>query len=222
MLSGTTWATRNGRNPVQAGSVARAPGIGGALGGGEQFAEGSLPAGAQGGDLQGAAQRARVVAGQVEQRVGVGHAQRAGTGPGLDDLVAGLDVPLADHAHVEAGPVVADQQRGQVGLAEAQPDPVAGDPGLGDLELRLADPVPVPDAHLVVGQAVDGEVLPELAVHEVVAPEVLLPVLVGLDLVDQYGPLLAAVSVQVALAVPVDVEPADHCGPDTECFHTPV
>ena len=156
---------------------------------------------------------AGVVAGQVEQRVSGGHAERAGTGPGLDDLVAGLDVTLGEHAHVEAGPVVADQQRGQVRLAEAQPDPVAGDPGLGDLELCLADPVAVPDAHLVVGQAVDGQVLPELAVAEVVAPEVLLPVLVGLDLVDQHGALLAAMPVQVALAVPVDVEPADHLRP---------
>ena len=165
MLSGITSATRSGRNPLQAGLGARGrAGCGGAIGGGEEVAEGSLPAGAQGGDLQGAAQRAWVVAGQVEQRVGGGHAERARTGARLDDLVTGLDVPLAEHAHVEAGPVVADQQRGQVRLAEAQPDPVAGDPGLGDLELRLPDPVPVPDAHLVVGQAVNGQVLPELAV----------------------------------------------------------
>jgi hypothetical protein len=62
--------------------------------------------------------------------------------------------------HVEAGTVVRDQQRGQFGLAQAQADPVAGDPGLGDFELGLADPVPVPDARRVVGQAVDRKILP--------------------------------------------------------------
>ena len=60
---------------------------------------------------------------------------------------------LGDDPHVEAGTVVADQQRGQLGLTQPQAHPVAGDPRLGDLELGLADPVPVADADLVVGQA---------------------------------------------------------------------
>ncbi len=41
-------------------------------------------------------------------------------------------------------------------------------------------------------------------------------------LVDQHGPLLAAVPGQVALPVAVDVEPADHRGPSTGLFQTPV
>ena len=72
--------------------------------------------------------------------------------------------PSREHPQVKSGPVVADQQRGQLRLAEPQANPVAGHPGLGDLELGLPDPVPVADAHLVVGQAVDSEVLAELAV----------------------------------------------------------
>ena len=108
---------------------------------------------------------------------------------------------------------MADQQRGQFRLAEPHADPVAGDAGLGNLELGLADAVPVADADLVIGQAVDGEVLPEVAVAQVVAPEVLPPVLIGLDLVDEHGPLLAAVALRVALAVAVDVEAADHPRP---------
>jgi hypothetical protein len=131
-------------------------------------------------------------------------------GPGLDDLVADLDVALGEEPHVEPGTAVGDRQRGQLRLAETQADAVAGDPGLGDLELGVADAVPVADADLLVGQAVDREVLAELAVAEVVGPEVLLPVPVGLDLVDQHGPLLAAVALRVALAVAVDVEPPDH------------
>lgn len=105
---------------------------------------------------------------------------------------------------------MAHQQRGQLGFAEAHADAVAGDARLGDLELGLADAVPVTDADLVVEQAVHGEVLAEPAVAEVVPAEVPLPVPVRLDLVDEYGPLLTAVARGVALAVAVDVEPADH------------
>ncbi|HZT15740.1 MAG TPA: hypothetical protein VFA19_07295 [Gaiellaceae bacterium] len=43
---------------------------------------------------------------------------------------------------------------------------------------------------------------------EVVSPELVLPVAVGLDLVDEDGALLAAVSGEVALSVAVDVESA--------------
>jgi hypothetical protein len=82
-------------------------------------------------------------------------------------------------------------------------------PRLGDLELGFTDAVPVADADLGVGKAVDGEVLAELAVVEVVAPQVLLPIAVGLDLVDHDGPMLAAVPDRIALAVAVHL-PASH------------
>ena len=140
----------------------------------DELPERLLPAGAERRDPQRGAELGRVPSGQVEQRVGVGHGQRVRTGAGLDDRVPGLDVPLGDHPHVEARPVVADQERGQFGLTGPQAHPVAGDARLRDLELGLADAVAVADADLVVGQTVDGEVLPELAVGEVVAAEVLL------------------------------------------------
>ena len=106
-----------------------------------------------------------------------------------------------------------DQQRGQLGLAEPHADPVTGHAGLGNLKLRLAYPVPVADTDLVVSQAVDREVFPELAVAEVVAAEMLLPVPVRRHLVDQHGPLLAAVTLEIPLPVTVDVQPADHDRP---------
>ena len=115
-----------------------------------------LPARAQGGDLGGGAEPGGVAAGEVEQGVGVGDAQGARAGPGLDDGVPGLDGAFADDAHVEAGPVVADQQRGHLGHAQAQAHAVAGDPGLGDLELGAADAVPVPDAGARLDFAVDS------------------------------------------------------------------
>ena len=214
MLSGTIRVTRSGRKPghpgaVGGGAAAAVP----AFRGGQQFAERALPARAQRGDVQGQAELGDVVAGQVEQRVGIGDAELSRPGPGLDDLIPRLDAAFGDHAQVEAGPVVADQERGHGGLSEAQSDPVAGDPGLGDLELRLADPVPIADAHLVVGEAVDGEVLPELAVDEIVPAEIPLPVLVRLDLVDEHRAHLAAVPVGVALTVAVDIQPPHHPRP---------
>jgi hypothetical protein len=105
---------------------------------------------AQRGDIHRDAQPGGVAAGQVEQRVGIGHAQRARAGPGPDDPVAGPNAPFAQDAQVETGTVVRHQQRGQLGLAHPQADAVAGDPGLGDLEFGLADAVPVADADLVV------------------------------------------------------------------------
>jgi hypothetical protein len=128
--------TRSSRKAGQAGLV---PG------------ERALPARAEGRDLQRGAQLALVAAGEVEQRVGVGDRQGTGTAPGLDDRVAGLDVSFGDDAHVEAGTVMAHQQLGQFRLAKSHADPVAGDAGLGNLELRLANAVPVADADLVIG-----------------------------------------------------------------------
>ena len=113
---------------------------------------------------------------------------------------------FADDPHVEAGTVVADQQRGHLRDTEPQADPVAGHPRLGDLELGLTDPVPVPDAHLVIRQALNGEVLPKLAVAEITPAQVLRPVPVGADL-NGHGPLLTAVAVQVALAVTTRLMP---------------
>jgi len=104
-------------------------------------------------------------------------------------------------------------ETGQFGFAHPQSDPVARHPRLRDLQFGAADPVPVADAHLVVRQPVDGQVLAELPVHEVVPPEMLLPVTVRIDLVDHHGPLLAAVAGLVALPVAVQVQPPDHHRP---------
>src|ERR1700677_2339182 len=193
------------------------------VGRGQQIAERALPARAEGGYVQGDAQLRLVAVREIEQRVRVGHGQRTGTGPGLDDRVACLDASFGDNAHVEAGPVMAHQQYGQFRLAKPHAYPVAGDAGLGDLELRLADAVPVADADLVIEHAVYGQVLAELAIGKLSAPEVLPPVLVGLNLVDEHGPLLAAVALRVALAVAVDVEAAHHPRPgDGRLPHTRV
>src|SRR4051812_46516058 len=106
-----------------------------------------------------------------------------------------------------------DQQRRQLWLPHPHADAKARHPGLGDLELCLADAVAVADADLVIGESFDGEVLAELAELAVVATEELLPMPVRLELVDEHGAFLTAVAAEIALPVPVDVEPADHLRP---------
>ena len=91
------------------------------LGGREQVVERLPPTRAQRRDVHRGAQRVEIASGQVEQRVDVGHAERVRADAGPDDLVAGLHVPLADHAQIEAGPVVRDEQRRHSGSPSRMP-----------------------------------------------------------------------------------------------------
>ncbi len=80
---------------------------------------------------------------------------------------------------------------------------------MSDLEQCAADLITVADANGIVGQSFDREVLAELSVDEVGPLELLLPVAIRFDLVDEGGSLLTAVAGQVALAVSVQIQPAD-------------
>ena len=179
----------------------------------EHGLEGSPPAGAERRDAQRPLQFRPGVARQVEECVHLRdrHALRANGH--LDDLVPGPDFALLEDAQVEAGPAVRHEQRRHARLIHADADPVAGHARLRHLEDRFADAIPVADAHLVVGQALDGEVLAELPEGEVAPAKLVLPVAVGSDLVDEHGTLLAAVAGQVALSVAVDVEAPHHPPP---------
>jgi hypothetical protein len=77
------------------------------------------------------------------------------------------------------------------------------------------DPVAITNAHLIVGQAVDCEVLAELPKGEVASVELILPIMIRGDLIDKDGPVLAAVPRQITLTIAVDVEPPHH----TPAFH---
>jgi hypothetical protein len=150
------------------------------------------------------------VAGQVEERVHPRDRHALGVIRHLDDLVARPNLALLEHAHVEPGPAARNEQRGHPWLVHADPDAVAGHARLCHLEDRSPDAIPVTDAHLVIGQALDGEVLAELSKREATSAKFLLPEPVRGDLVDEYRPLLAPVASQVALPVAVDVEPPHH------------
>src|SRR6478735_1415589 len=105
---------------------------------------------------------------------------------------------------------MAHQQCWQSGLAEPHADPVAGDPRLTHLEQRPADLKPVTDANFVVGKSVHREVLAELAVFEVVPTQLIPPMVIRLELVDEHRSMRAAMASEVTLPVTVDVQSPDH------------
>ncbi len=148
------------------------------------------------------------MAGRVKQRVELGDRHPLLAFLDLDDVVAGADLALLQDAEVEPRPPARGQQRGHARLVHPDADAIAGDARLGDLEQGAADPVAIADKDAVVGQAFDREVLAELAVDEVAPSELLLPVAVGFDLVDEDRAALAAVAGEIALAVPVEIQPA--------------
>ena len=61
------------------------------------------------------------------------------------------------------------------------------------LSAEMRSAVAIANAHLLVGQAVDGEVLSELPVGEIVSTELPLPIVIGVRLIDEDRPVLAAV-----------------------------
>jgi hypothetical protein len=81
---------------------------------------------------------------------------------------------------------------------------------LSYLEDRVADPVPITDAYLVIGQPIDGEVFAKLAGLEVVAAKIRLPVSIGLQLINHDCALLSTMATKVSLPIAVQVEPARH------------
>src|SRR5262249_47582845 len=109
----------------------------------------------------------------------------------------------------EPWPCAGCQQSRHSGLVHANADAVAGHARLSDLEQRAADLITVADAHRIVGQSFDREVLAELAMDEVGPLQLFLPIAIRFDLVDEDGALLTPVPGQVALTVSVEIQPAD-------------
>jgi hypothetical protein len=81
---------------------------------------------------------------------------------------------------------------------------------LGHLEDRVSDLVSIADADFGIGKTFYGEVLPELPPGKVVASQVLLPVSVGCNLINEDGTLLAAVPSQITLSVACEIKPTHH------------
>src|SRR5262245_32060773 len=127
----------------------------------------------------------------------------------LYDFVAGAHLAFPQDAEVESRPSAGCQQCRHPGLVHPNADAIAGNARLSDLEQRAADLITVADAHGIVRQSFDREVLAELSVDEVRPFQLLLPIAIRFDLVDEDRALLTPVPGQVALTVSVEIQPAD-------------
>ena len=160
--------------------------------------------------------------GRIQQRVDLGDGHPLLRLSHLHDVVAGAHLAFPEDAEVEPRPSAGRQQRRHPRLVHPDADAIAGHARLGDLEQRAADLIPVADAHHIVGQSFDREVLAELSVDEVGPLQLLLPVAIRFDLVDEDGALLTSVPGQVALTVSVQIQPADPAAAGTGSFQIPV
>jgi hypothetical protein len=147
--------------------------------------------------------------GRIEKRVDLGHGHPLRRLSHLHDVVAGAHLARLQDAEVESRPSAGGQQGRHAGLVQPNADAIAGDTRLRNLEQRAADLITVADAHGVVGQSFDGEVLAELSSDEVGPLQLRLPEPIGVSLVYEDRALLTAVSGQVALTVSVEIQPAD-------------
>ena len=127
----------------------------------------------------------------------------------LHDFVAGAHLAFLQDTEVEPRSSAGCQQGRHPRFVHPNADAIAGDARLSDLEQRGADPITVADANGIVGQSFDREVLGELSVDEVAPLQLLLPIAIRFDLVDENRALLTPVPAQVALTVSVEVQPAD-------------
>ena len=158
--------------PRRRRSLRGQPGIScvGAAGLQENLAEGRLPAVRECRNAERGLDPLTRMAGQAEHPVDLrdGHCLWPGRDP--HDRIARLNSALAQHPEVKARPVVRDQEpRRHPRVVHSDANPVTVTRAGRHLEESLANLKAVTDAHLVVRQAADGEVLAELPVLEVVA-----------------------------------------------------
>ncbi len=121
----------------------------------------------------------------------------------LHYLVAGAHVAFLEDAEVEPRPSAGCQQCRHPGFVHPSADAIASNPRLSDLEQCAADLITIADAHSIVGQSFNSEVLTELSVDEVGSLQLLLPIAIRFDLVDEHGSLLTAVASKITLTVSV-------------------
>src|SRR5713101_5160171 len=119
------------------------------------------------------------------------------------NFVAGAHFAFAQNAKVEPRPSAGCQQSRHPGLVHPDADTIASNSRLSDLEQRAAYLITVANAHGIVGQSFDREVLAELSIDEVGPLQLLLPIAIRFDLVDEDGSLLTPMPGEVALTVSV-------------------
>src|SRR6516164_3341577 len=160
--------------------------------------------------------------GRVQQRINLNDGHALGTRCNLHDLFTGFDLSLLDDAKIKTGSAMRHEQCRHLRFVHADADPIAGDPRLRHLKDGTSDAIAIPDANLAIGQPVDGEILPELAIAEIASTELGLPIPVRIDLVYKDRPMLAAMPRQIPLPSPSMLSRRTMRRPLTGVFQIPV
>jgi hypothetical protein len=103
-----------------------------------------------------------------------------------------------------------DQQRGHLWTVHPYADAIAGDARLRHFKQCATNPVAISNADLVIGKAIDGKVLSELAILEVVPLKLLLPIAIGVELINQHSTMLSPMACKIALTITVKIETSRH------------
>ena len=147
--------------------------------------------------------------GRIEERVDLCDRHSIVRLSHLHDFVARAQLTFAQNTEVEPRKSAGRQQCRHPRLVHPNADAIAGHAGLSDFEQCAADLITIADANGIIRQSFDREVLAELSGDKVGPVELILPVAIRFDLVDEDGSLLTSVPGQIALTVPVQIELAD-------------
>src|SRR5690242_15545020 len=159
--------------------------------------------------------------GRIEERVDLCDGHSLLCLSHLGDFVAGARLAFLQDAKVESWPSTGCQQRRHPRLIHPKADTIAGNARLSDFEQCAADLITITDAHGIVGHSFDGEVFAELSVDEVGPLQLLLPIAIRFDLVDEDGALLTPVPSQIALTIPVQIQPTNPTAAAHRIFPNP-
>jgi hypothetical protein len=126
------------------------------------------------------------------------------------NVVARPDFSLLQHAKVESWSVMCYEQRCHPRFIHADADAVARHSWLRYFKYRAANAVSIANADFAIKKSLDGEVFSELAESKIAAAQKVLPVMVRIHLVDEYGAMLPAVAGEISLRIAIDIELAHH------------
>src|SRR5947209_4361206 len=146
------------------------------------------------------------MAGQIKQRIEFCNRDVLGSVADLSDFITRANFPFLENPEVKARPMMGDKQSSHLGLIRPDAHPITGHPRLGHFEECRANPIAIANAHFVIRQAFDREVLTELGMAEIASAEMTLPIPVGVQLVHHHGAMLAAMTGKVSLSVTVDIQ----------------
>src|SRR6516165_12648573 len=163
-----------------------------------------MPSGRKRLDPQSALQAIARMIGRIEKRVDLCDSHSLLRLSHLHDFVIGAYFAFLQDAEIESWPSARRQQRRHPGLVHPNADAIARYARCSDLEQCTADSITVADTNGIVRQSLDREVLAELSVDKVGPLQVLLPVAIRFDLVDEDGLLLTPVANQIAFVYQIE------------------